>query len=79
MILVMKFLLLACSGQPRRWTPFVRYFTYSLQRCLLSHIVSSFQKVEQTRQIAVYSNAPVVVIWRDAGNHEKTNGETPLL
>ena len=77
--MIMKFLLLACSRQPRRWTPFVRYFTYSLQLCLLSHIVSSFQKVEQTRQIAVYSNVPVVVIWRDAGNHEKTNGEKPLL
>ena len=75
----MKFLLSACSRQPRRWMPVVRYFTYSLHFCLLSHIASCLQKVEQTRQIAVYSNALVVVIWRDAGNHEKTNGEQPLL
>ena len=60
-----------CSRQPRRWTPFVRYFTYSLHLCLLCHIVSCVQQVKQTRQIAVYSNAPVVEIWRDAGNHEK--------
>ena len=69
----------ACSRQPRRWTPFVRYFTYSLHFCLLSHIVSCVRKVNQTRQIAVYSNALVVEIWRDVGNHEKPNSEKPLL
>ena len=53
--MIMKFLLSACSRQPRRWTPFVRYFTYSLHFCLLSHIVSCVRKVKQTRQIAVYS------------------------
>ena len=47
--------------------------------CLLSHIVSCLRKVNQMRQIAVYSNALLVEIWRDVGNHEKPNSEKPLL
>ena len=69
----------ASSRQPRRWTPFVRYFTYSLHLCLLSHIVSCVRKVKQTRQIAVNSNSLVVGILRDVVNHEKKMCETFTL
>ena len=61
----------ACSRQPRRWTPFVRYFTYSLNFCLPRHIVLCVRKVKQTRQIAVNSNSRVVEILRDVVNHLK--------
>ena len=71
---------LPCSRQPRRWTPFVRYFTYLLHCCLLSHIVSCVRKVKRTRQIAVNSNSLVVGMLHDVVNHEKkTNGAKPLL
>ena len=75
----MKFLLSVCSRQPRRRTPFVRYFRYSLHCCLLSHIVSCVRKVKQTRQIAVNSNSRVVEILRDVVNHERTTSAQPLL
>ena len=69
----------ACSRQPRRWTPFVRYFTYSLHFCLPSHIILCVRKVKQTRQIAVNSNSLVVEILRDVVNHEKKRCETFTL
>ena len=69
----------ACSRQPRRWTPFVRYFTYSLHLCLPSHIVLCVRKVKEARQIAVNSNSLVVAILRYVVNHEKNNGAKPLL
>ena len=69
--MTMKFLLSACSRRPRHWTPFVRYFTYSMHICLLSHIVLYVEKVKHTRQIAVNSNSLEVEMLRDVVKQNK--------